>query len=112
MSVDHADTGIDPGERRRPGHAFQLQARQGGVLVRAGHTEAAVDLIRLAGRSSPVGVSELVGDDGEMLRGPAVAAFAVRHDLEHVADAAMSTVFGDFRAVASAPGSTAPTISP
>jgi 3,4-dihydroxy 2-butanone 4-phosphate synthase/GTP cyclohydrolase II len=65
----------------RPGHVFPLIARDGGVLIRSGHTEAAVDLARLAGLS-PVGViSELVNDDGTVMRGPTIAAFAERHGL-------------------------------
>ena len=60
----------------RPGHVFPLVARQGGVLMRSGHTEACVDLCRLAGLP-PVGVlSELMNDDGTVMRGPQVAAFA------------------------------------
>jgi len=68
----------------RPGHIFPLVAREGGVLMRSGHTEAAVDLCRLAGLP-PVGViSELMNDDGSVMRGPQVAAFAARHNLRHV----------------------------
>jgi 3,4-dihydroxy-2-butanone 4-phosphate synthase len=60
----------------RPGHLFPLRAVDGGVLERRGHTEAAVDLCRLAGRA-PVGViAELVHDDGDMMRLPALRAFA------------------------------------
>jgi len=68
----------------RPGHIFPLIAREGGVLMRSGHTEAAVDLCRLAGLP-PVGViSELVNDDGTVKRGPQVAAFAEKHGLRQV----------------------------
>jgi len=68
----------------RPGHVFPLIAREGGVLMRSGHTEAAVDLCRLAGLP-PVGViSELVNDDGTVKRGPQVAAFAEEHGLKQV----------------------------
>ena len=68
----------------RPGHIFPLIAREGGVLMRSGHTEAAVDLCRLAGLP-PVGViSELVNDDGTVKRGPQVAAFAAEHGLKQV----------------------------
>ena len=68
----------------RPGHVFPLVARQGGVLMRSGHTEACVDLCRLAGLA-PVGVlSELMKDDGTVMRGPDVAAFAERHKLTQV----------------------------
>jgi 3,4-dihydroxy-2-butanone 4-phosphate synthase len=60
----------------RPGHLFPLRAVDGGVLQRRGHTEAAVDLCQLAGRA-PVGViAELVHDDGDMMRLPALRAFA------------------------------------
>src|SRR5829696_8982978 len=68
----------------RPGHVFPLIAREGGVLMRSGHTEACVDLCRLAGLP-PVGVlAELVNDEGTVMRGPQVAAFAERHDLKQV----------------------------
>jgi 3,4-dihydroxy 2-butanone 4-phosphate synthase/GTP cyclohydrolase II len=68
----------------RPGHVFPLIAREGGVLVRSGHTEAAVDLCRLASLP-PVGVlAELVNDNGTVMRGPDVAAFAVEHKLKVV----------------------------
>ena len=68
----------------RPGHIFPLIAREGGVLMRSGHTEAAVDLCKLAGLP-PVGViSELVNDDGTVMRGPQVAAFAETHGLKQV----------------------------
>ncbi|TDD33692.1 bifunctional 3,4-dihydroxy-2-butanone-4-phosphate synthase/GTP cyclohydrolase II [Saccharopolyspora elongata] len=138
VTVDHVDTGTGvsataraqtcrvladpattPDVLRRPGHIFPLRAREGGVLVRAGHTEATVDLLRFAGRR-PVGIiSELIGDDGEMLRGAALTAFAQDHDLpvlaiadliryrrateelvEPVANSTMPTVFGDFEAIA------------
>lgn len=68
----------------RPGHIFPLVAREGGVLMRSGHTEAAVDLCRLA-QLPPVGViCELVNDDGSVKRGPDVAAFAAEHGLRQV----------------------------
>ena len=70
----------------RPGHIFPLVAKEGGVLMRSGHTEAAVDLCRLAGLP-PVGViCELVNDDGTVMRGEQVTAFAAGHGL------AMTTV--------------------
>lgn len=63
----------------RPGHVFPLVAKQGGVLMRSGHTEACVDLCRLAALP-PVGVlAELMNDDGSVMRGPEVAAFARQH---------------------------------
>jgi 3,4-dihydroxy 2-butanone 4-phosphate synthase / GTP cyclohydrolase II len=68
----------------RPGHIFPLIAREGGVLTRSGHTEAAVDLCRLAGLP-PIGViSELMSDDGAVLRGNKVSEFAARHSLKLV----------------------------
>jgi 3,4-dihydroxy 2-butanone 4-phosphate synthase/GTP cyclohydrolase II len=68
----------------RPGHVFPLVARQGGVLMRSGHTEAAVDLCKLASLP-PVGViSELVNDDGSVMRGMQVAEFAKQNELKIV----------------------------
>jgi 3,4-dihydroxy 2-butanone 4-phosphate synthase / GTP cyclohydrolase II len=68
----------------RPGHIFPLIAKEGGVLMRSGHTEAAVDLCRLA-NLEPVGViCELVNDDGTVMRGSQVAGFAQRHKLHHI----------------------------
>src|SRR6202789_624169 len=70
-----------PADFVRPGHVFPLVAREGGVLMRSGHTEACVDLCRLAGLA-PVGVlSELMNDDGTVMRGPELAAFAEKHKL-------------------------------
>lgn len=138
VTVDHVDsgTGVAAADRartlraladpttahhdlRRPGHVFPLRARDGGVLVRAGHTEAAVDLLRLAGREPVAVIGEIVAPDGSMCRGGQLRAFAAEHDLpvlavadlvryrraterlvEHVATSSMPTVFGDFRAVA------------
>ena len=71
----------------RPGHVFPLVAREGGVLMRSGHTEACVDLCRLADLP-PVGVlSELMKDDGTVMRGPDVATFAGKHKLTQVSSA-------------------------
>src|SRR5262249_6188442 len=68
----------------RPGHVFPLVAKDGGVLMRSGHTEACVDLCRLPGLP-PVGVlPELMNDDGTVMRGPAVTAFATRHKLKQI----------------------------
>jgi 3,4-dihydroxy 2-butanone 4-phosphate synthase / GTP cyclohydrolase II len=68
----------------RPGHIFPLVAREGGVLMRSGHTEAAVDLCRLA-NLPPIGViCELVNDDGTVMRGPQVSDFARTHGLKQV----------------------------
>ncbi len=68
----------------RPGHIFPLVAKEGGVLMRSGHTEAAVDLCRLAGLTEVGVISELVNDDGTVKRGPQVADFAAEHDLKMV----------------------------
>ena len=68
----------------RPGHVFPLVAREGGVLMRSGHTEACIDLCRLAGLP-PVGVlSELMNDDGTVMRGDDVARFAEKHGLKRI----------------------------
>src|SRR5215208_4620110 len=100
----------------RPGHIFPLRPRKGGVLVRAGHTEAAVDLCALAGLQ-PAGVlCELMNDDGSMARRPQIEAFATQHNLkigtiadlirhrlrnersvERVSEQAVHTEFGEFR---------------
>lgn len=70
-----------PDELRRPGHIFPLRAREGGVLVREGHTEATFDLVRLAGHV-PVGVlCELVNPDGSMMHGKQIDVFAARSGL-------------------------------
>jgi 3,4-dihydroxy 2-butanone 4-phosphate synthase/GTP cyclohydrolase II len=79
-----ANPNVGPSDFVRPGHIFPLVAREGGVLMRSGHTEAAVDLCRLASLP-PIGViSELVNDDGTVMRGPQVAAFAQTHGLKQV----------------------------
>jgi len=76
-----ADSATEPWEITRPGHVFPLRYREGGVLVRRGHTEAAVDLAKLAGLT-PAGVLvEVVNDDGSMKRAPELRAFADEHDL-------------------------------
>lgn len=114
-----ADPATRPRSFRRPGHVFPLRSREGGVLKRAGHTEAAVDLLTLAGQQ-PVGViSELVATDGSMLGGPELRRFARDHGLPlvsvaalvayrrgterlvlPVANASLPTTYGEFRAVA------------
>src|SRR5499433_2743989 len=79
-----ANDNFGPSDFVRPGHVFPLVAREGGVLMRSGHTEACIDLCRLAGLP-PVGVlSELMNDDGTVMRGPDVAAFAERHKLRQI----------------------------
>ncbi|WP_296605536.1 bifunctional 3,4-dihydroxy-2-butanone-4-phosphate synthase/GTP cyclohydrolase II [Nocardioides sp.] len=76
-----ADSATEPWEITRPGHVFPLRYREGGVLARRGHTEAAVDLARLAGLT-PAGVLvEVVNDDGTMKRAPELRAFADEHGL-------------------------------
>ena len=76
-----ADSATEPWEITRPGHVFPLRYRDGGVLSRRGHTEAAVDLARMAGLT-PVGVLvEVVNDDGTMKRAPELRAFADEHGL-------------------------------
>ena len=66
----------------RPGHIFPLVAKEGGVLMRSGHTEAAVDLCKLAGLPEVGVISELVNDDGTVKRGPQVMEFAKEHGLK------------------------------
>jgi len=111
-----ADPASQPSDFARPGHIFPLRARKGGVLVRAGHTEAAVDLCQLAGLK-PVGViGELMNDDGTMSRRAEIEAFARQHNIkigtiadliryrlrnersvERVAEQVVQTEFGEFR---------------
>ncbi|HZC26415.1 MAG TPA: 3,4-dihydroxy-2-butanone-4-phosphate synthase, partial [Actinopolymorphaceae bacterium] len=113
-----AGNGTTPDDLVRPGHVFPLRYRPGGVLARPGHTEAAVDMARLAG-CRPVGVlAELVDDDGTMKRGPALRAFADVHGLalitiadliryrrrhehlvERVVESRLPTAHGEFRAI-------------
>lgn len=101
VSVDHrhlATTGISardraatiaalaadetaPGDLAQPGHVFPLAYRQGGVLVRAGHTEAAIDLTQIAGLRPAAVICEIAREDGEMARLPTLLAFARRHGL-------------------------------
>ncbi|HWV55621.1 3,4-dihydroxy-2-butanone-4-phosphate synthase [Pseudorhodoplanes sp.] len=68
----------------RPGHVFPLVARDGGVLMRSGHTEACIDLCKLAGVPQVGVLSELMNDDGTVMRGPQVAAFAEKHGLKRL----------------------------
>jgi 3,4-dihydroxy 2-butanone 4-phosphate synthase/GTP cyclohydrolase II len=113
-----ADSATEPYELTRPGHVFPLRAVDGGVLRRAGHTEAAVDLAVLAGLTPAGVISEIVDDDGSMARLPRLLVFAEKHGLaiisiadlvayrrhhettiERVADARLPTVHGEWRAV-------------
>ncbi|MFA5055804.1 MAG: bifunctional 3,4-dihydroxy-2-butanone-4-phosphate synthase/GTP cyclohydrolase II [Dehalococcoidia bacterium] len=114
---------IDPATRpediARPGHTFPLRAREGGVLVRAGHTEAIVDLARLAGLYPAGVICEIMNDDGTMSRLPQLEVFAEKHKLKivsiadliayrrrheklvtRVAQANLPTRYGQFTAVA------------
>ena len=111
-----ANPGSTAADFARPGHIFPLRPRRGGVLVRAGHTEAAVDLCNLAGLQ-PIGVlCELMNDDGSMARRPQIERFAQQHRLkigtiadlirhrlrnersiERIADQLVQTSMGEFR---------------
>src|SRR3954469_17967578 len=68
----------------RPGHIFPLIAKEGGVLMRSGHTEAAVDLCRLSGLEQVGVICELVNDDGTVMRGPQINAFCDKHKIQRV----------------------------
>lgn len=70
-----------PGDLNRPGHVFPLRAREGGVLTRGGHTEATIDLVRLAGYSLTGVLCELTNDDGTMARAPEAIVFAKQHNM-------------------------------
>ena len=72
------------GDFVRPGHIFPLIARDGGVLMRSGHTEAAVDLCRLAGLPPVAVICELANDDGTVMIGPQIETFAARHGLKRI----------------------------
>ena len=108
-----------PSDVVQPGHIFPLMAQRGGVLARAGHTEAGVDLARLAGLESASVICEIMNEDGTMARLPELEEFAKRHGLkigtiadliryrtEHestiqrVGECLMPTEFGDYRVVA------------
>src|SRR5205823_11643146 len=71
-----------PGNLVRPGHTFPLRARKGGVLVRAGQTEAAVDLARLAGLVPAGVICEIMNDDGTMARVPDLISFCEKHGMK------------------------------
>ncbi len=73
--------GAKPTDLSRPGHVFPLRAEDGGVLWRTGHTEASVDLCRLAGLRAGAVISELMHDDGTMMRLPALTEFAATHKI-------------------------------
>ncbi len=111
---------IGPGTKKedsvRPGHIFPLKARKGGVLVRAGHTEAAVDLMRLCGLYPAGVICEIMNEDGSMSRIPDLLEFSKKHNLkicsiasliefrrkseklvERIAETRLPTEFGEFR---------------
>ena len=79
VAIDPAST---PRDLVSPGHVFPLAARQGGTLVRAGHTEAAVDIARMAGLIPAGVICEIMNDDGTMARLPDLVAFSQRHGLK------------------------------
>ncbi len=112
----HPDTG--PEDLSMPGHVFPLAARPGGVLERAGHTEAAVDLARLAGLDPAGVICEIINADGTMARRPELEEFAAAHGLkivtvadliryrrrnerlvERIADVTLPTRYGEFRGI-------------
>jgi 3,4-dihydroxy 2-butanone 4-phosphate synthase/GTP cyclohydrolase II len=112
------DSATEPYELTRPGHVFPLRAVDGGVLQRPGHTEAAVDLARLAGLTPAGVIAEIVNDDGSMARLPQLRAFCDEHGLAlvsiaelvahrrrtevlvvRVTEARLPTRYGEFRAV-------------
>lgn len=78
------DPQTKPADLRRPGHIFPLQAKEGGVLRRAGHTEAAVDLAQMAGLAPAGVICEIMNDDGTMARVPQLAEFCGRHNLKMI----------------------------
>ena len=79
-----ANGNTGPSDFVRPGHVFPLIAKEGGVLMRSGHTEACVDLCRLAGLPTIGVLAELMNDDGTVMRGRDVASFAAHHNLKYV----------------------------
>lgn len=114
-----ADPTARPGDFRRPGHIFPLIARHDGVLKRAGHTEAAVDLMRLAGLRGAAAICEVLNEDGSMARLPQLLALAKEHEMKIIsvadlikyrssreklvtreAEVHLPTEFGDFKAYA------------
>jgi 3,4-dihydroxy 2-butanone 4-phosphate synthase/GTP cyclohydrolase II len=113
------DPDSKPSDLMQPGHTFPLRAREGGVLVRAGHTEAALDLCRLAGAYPAAVICEVLNEEGESANLPELMALAAKHDLKiisieeliayrrqneklvrRIAAARLPTAFGEFEAVA------------
>jgi 3,4-dihydroxy 2-butanone 4-phosphate synthase/GTP cyclohydrolase II len=116
LAAIHPDT--KPGDLARPGHVFPLRACEGGVLVRAGQTEASVDLSRLAGLDPSGVICEIMNEDGTMARVPQLRQFCARHNVKMIsvadliryrlrheryvhrtAQGCVTTEFGDFRTV-------------
>jgi 3,4-dihydroxy 2-butanone 4-phosphate synthase/GTP cyclohydrolase II len=112
------DPATRPNDLARPGHTFPLRARKGGVLVRAGQTEASVDLARLAGLVPAGVICEVMNDDGTMARVPELAEFCRQHDLKmltvaeliryrmaheryvrRLAESIVPTAYGEFRMI-------------
>lgn len=83
------DSNTKPSDLRRPGHIFPLRSKEGGVLRRAGHTEAAVDLAMLAGLYPAGVICEIMDDNGEMARVPQLIPFAQKHDLKMITIASL-----------------------
>jgi 3,4-dihydroxy 2-butanone 4-phosphate synthase/GTP cyclohydrolase II len=113
-----ADSATEPFELVQPGHVLPLRAEEGGVLARGGHTEAAVDLTRLAGLTPAGVIGEVIHDDGTLMRAPALREFADEHGLalvsiadlqvyrrlhesqvERIAQTRLPTEFGEFTAL-------------
>jgi len=113
------DPKTHPADLARPGHVFPLSARRGGVLVRAGQTEASVDLARIAGLTPAGVICEIMNDDGTMARTPQLIEFCARHGLrlltiaqliryrmqheryvKRIAEAELETQYGNFRMIA------------
>lgn len=92
-----ADSDVGPDAFLRPGHIFPLQAHEQGLMGRPGHTEAAMELARLAGRAPAAVICEILGDDGVPLRGSALEAFALRHGMPliEIADLVAYLAAGD-----------------
>jgi 3,4-dihydroxy 2-butanone 4-phosphate synthase/GTP cyclohydrolase II len=113
------DAKTHPSDLARPGHVFPLRARRGGVLIRAGQTEASVDLARIAGLAPAGVICEIMNDDGTMARVPQLGEFCARHGLKmltiadliryrmqheryvrRLAESALATPCGEFRMIA------------
>lgn len=112
------DSKTHPEDLMRPGHIFPLVAREGGVLVRSGHTEGSIDLMKIAGLPPVAVICEVMGDDGRMLRGRKLKDFAEEHGIletsiqliieyrrkqetmiERLVETNLPTEYGNFRAI-------------